>query len=389
MGTDSQDQPIRTTIEGSSLCVLERGPEMRAHLVKLIDEATASLDLYYYIFADDESGTLVRDALIAAARRGVAVTLMIDSFGSATTPRAFFDPLVGAGARLGIFGMKRATRYLIRNHQKLAIADHQRLLVGGFNVSDAYFGEGEDCWRDVGLWLEGPAVTPMVAWYDSLAAYVLGTEQRLRPLRRMVRRWQSGEGRLRWLVGGPTQRLSPWARCVREDLIGARRLDMAQAYFSPGPKMTKRIDAVSRRGQTRLVMAAKSDNGATVAAARFLYGGLLRKGARIWEYSPCRLHMKLIIIDDIVYIGSANFDMRSLYINLELMLRIEDKGFADAMSGLVDRTISESREITPEIHHRREGPLTLLKWWISYLLVGSLDYTVTRRLNFKSNGYPR
>ena len=82
-------------------------------------------------------------------------------------------------------------------------------------------------------------------------------------------------------------------------------------------------------------MAAKSDNPATIGASRLLYGFLLRRSADIWEYRPCKLHMKLIVIDDVTYIGTANFDMRSLFINVELMVRITDAAFAQRMRDFI------------------------------------------------------
>src|SRR3546814_11263716 len=100
---------------------------------------------------------------------------------------------------------------------------------------------------------------------------------------------------------------------------------MVEAYFSPGRGMLKRIARAARRKGSRLVLPSRSDNGATVAAARLLYGPLLKRGVEIWEYQPCKLHMKLIVVDDAVYVGSANFDMRSLFLNLEIMLRVEDR----------------------------------------------------------------
>src|SRR3546814_13254806 len=93
---------------------------------------------------------------------------------------------------------------------------------------------------------------------------------------------------------------------------------MIQAYFSPSRGMLRRIGKVGMRGQVRIVTASLSDNSTTIAAARSLYSGLFRHRVRIFEYLPCKLHMKLIVIDDIVYIGTANFDMRSLFITLEL-----------------------------------------------------------------------
>lgn len=383
------EEEITLSLHGHRLHVLETGPAIRQALVDLIDGARENLKLYYYIFAHDGSGALILERLLAARARGVAVTLMIDAFGSANTPAAFFDPLVAAGGHFGRFGARRSTRYLIRNHQKLAIADDRRLLTGGFNVEDSYFGiPPEDCWHDLGLLMEGPQVEAMSSWYGQLWRWVSTRKQRFRTLRRMVHHWHAppgyDHGSMRWLIGGPTRRLSPWAQFVKQDLDKARRLDMVEAYFSPGRGMLKRIALAAQRKGSRLVLPSRSDNGATVAAARLLYGPLLRRCVEIWEYQACKLHMKLIIVDDAVYIGSANFDMRSLFLNLEIMLRIEDASFADAMRAFVDRRTRDSRRITLDSYRAQRGLLTLVKQWISYLLVGVLDYTVTRRLNFRN-----
>jgi cardiolipin synthase len=387
---EREDAGISLSIRGNQLRIIENGPGLREALIGLIDGAKESLKLYYYIFADDESGRMVLDRLVAARGRGVAVTLMIDAFGSANTPVAFFDPLVEVGGHFGRFGARRSTRYLIRNHQKMTIADDRRLLLGGFNVEDDYFGLPEDdAWADLGLILEGPQVAAMSTWFGQLWRWVSTKRQRFRTLRRMVRHWHPSlhhdpDDPMRWLIGGPTRRLSPWAQVVKHDLEQASRVDMVAAYFSPGRGMLKRIARAARRHGARLILPSRSDNGATVAAARLLYGPLLKRGVEIWEYQTCKLHMKLIVIDDAVFIGSANFDMRSLFLNLEIMLRIEDKDLAQEVRNLISRRADESRRVTLESYKAQRGVLTLIKQWISYFLVGVLDYTVTRRLNFRN-----
>ncbi|MFC0150475.1 phospholipase D-like domain-containing protein [Sphingobium scionense] len=386
---EAPTSPISVTLNGNRLTVIEEGAMLRDALVALIDGARTSLKLYYYIFADDGSGRLICERLVAARARGVAVTLMIDGFGSSDTPDSLFAPLIAAGGHFGRFGTRRSTRYLIRNHQKIALADDKRLMIGGFNVEDGYFGiPADDCWRDLGMLLEGPQAEAMARWYGQLWRWVTSKGQRFRSLRAMVRHWHPSlhhdpADPFRWLIGGPTRRLSPWAQVVKHDMDRAQRLDMVEAYFSPGRGMMKRIARAARRKGARLILPALSDNGATIAAARLLYGPLLRRGVEIYEYQPCKLHMKLIVIDNAVYIGSANFDMRSLFLNLELMLRVEDAGFAEAMRGFITQRTGESRQISLETYRASRTGLTLIKQWISYLLVGVLDYTVTRRLNFR------
>ncbi len=150
--------------------------------------------------------------------------------------------------------------------------------------------------------------------------------------------------------------------------------------------MLRRIGRLGRRGRVRIVTAAKSDNNATIAAARHSYSRLLRRHVEMYEYQPARLHTKLAIVDDIVHIGSSNFDYRSLYINMEIMLRIKDEAFASAMRDYVERELKDCCRITPEFHKLRSSPWRRVKWAVSHFLVNVMDYTVTRRLNFRPEG---
>jgi cardiolipin synthase len=106
----------------------------------------------------------------------------------------------------------------------------------------------------------------------------------------------------------------------------------------------------------------------------------------VYEYQPTKLHSKLIVVDDVVHIGSANFDMRSLYLNLEMMLRIEDAAFAAAMRGFMDGELALSRRITLEEHRRQRSWFNRLKWGMAHFIVTTMDYNVTRRLNFGLDG---
>tara|TARA_R110001599_G_scaffold34704_3_gene110983 strand:- start:1410 stop:1826 length:417 start_codon:yes stop_codon:yes gene_type:complete len=136
------------------------------------------------------------------------------------------------------------------------------------------------------------------------------------------------------------------------------------------------------------MLPGKTDNGATIGASRLLYGYLLKRRARIFEYQPRRLHTKLVIVDDAVYIGSANFDLRSLFINVEMMLRIDDAGFADHARTVIDMLEEKGERITPELHRSRRTFLNRLRWTLSYFLVNTLDYRITRRFNFGSGNRP-
>lgn len=373
--------PFDAVVGDHRLAFFPGGADRREAILTLIRGAKASLKLVFYIFAEDAISTVVRDELAAAARRGVAVTLIIDRFGSDASDE-FLAPLRAAGGEHRCFSPRWTQRYLIRNHQKMIIADDARAIFGGFNIADDYFAPPEvNGWTDLAVRIEGPAVAGLVEWFAMLDTWTADDRPHFHAIRRSVREWDWSAGELRWLVGGPTRGISTWARRVSQDLAQGQRLDMMMAYFAPPFRLMGRIGRIARLGETRLVMAGKSDNAATIGAARSLYRYLLKRGARIWEFSPCKLHSKLIVLDDTVYIGSANFDMRSLYINLELMLEVEDAALAERMRALISHHIAASEAITPELHARRATPWNRLRWWGGWVLVSVVDYTVTRRLN--------
>lgn len=382
-------QPMRFnqpsyTVEGNRLTLLPDGPERLEALLDLMRRAERTLRVLYYIYVDDEAGSAVRQALIDAAARGVKVSLIVDGLGSEhAQSRRFFDPLHEAGVDVCRFVPRWGRRYLLRNHQKLALADEERVIVGGFNIEDSYFGTiAEAAWRDLGLLIEGPAAGRLVGYFDALSSWAKRPRASLRKLAKTLRTWSEPEGATRWLFGGPMRRLSPWAREVKRDMERAQSIDIIAAYFAPNPAMLRRLDRAGQRGRVRLVLPSKLDHGAAIWAARFTYAGLLRKKVQIYEYQPTKLHAKLFLLDDVVNIGSANFDIRSMFLNLELMFRVEDPAFAAYVRAFVDGEVARSEQITPELYKARTGPWTRVKQAAAYFVMAVLDYNVTRRLNF-------
>jgi cardiolipin synthase len=378
--------PIEATVDGHLLTLFVSGADRLAALIGMIDRAERTLRLFFYIFGHDETSLSVRAALIRARQRGVKVWLLVDGFGTAERDDAVYQPLIDAGAVFARFHSRWGRKYLLRNHQKIVIADEARALIGGTNIVGHYFSDDPagESWHDLLLSIEGPAVARLTTYFDGLRRWMLGRHQRIRGLIHILSRRSDGAGRLRWLFNGPFRRLSPLTRRIMRDIDAAEQLDMIQAYFSPNWGMLRRLARVVRRGgRFRLITAARSDNSTTVSAARHCYRRLLRHGAEILEYCPQMLHMKLIVADNIVYIGSANFDMRSLFINAEIMLRIEDDDFADRMRGFVTVHVPWSAAITRAEHRKRSSWFARARWLLSYFIVSSVDFTVTRTLTLR------
>lgn len=377
--------PFRIAAQGHDFTFLPHGADRLEALIGLIEGAQTALKVFYYLFDDDDSGTKVRDALIAAAARGVAVRLIVDDFGN-DAGRAFFAPLQQAGGSFAVFSSRWTCRYFVRNHQKIVIADDARVMTGGANVSDHYFKPPvENGWCDLSVLIEGPVVERFCAWFALVDHWVTSEEkgrvEQLRRLRDIVREWD-GEahgtaGAVRLLVGGPLVRQGHWAWWLRKDLVSARRLDTVSAYFSPPRSFRRQIATVARRGRVRMIMPGKSDIGAAIDMARLLYKRLLAAGAAIFEFQPCKLHMKLLVADDASYVGSANLDKRSFRINVELMVRIEDPQVAAGLRALVDHMQAASIAATPQWYRRQATLLARMRWRLAYWM-SLADYRVSQ-----------
>jgi cardiolipin synthase A/B len=352
-------------------------------ILDLIDSAQVSVRMLFYMFSPDAAGEAVRDCLIRAAERGCEVRLVIDGFGSGEIPPDYFGQLLEHGGHFCLFHPSYGRRYLLRNHQKLVVVDEDRAIIGGANIDNAYFSHDPAvAWRDLWLMLEGAAVKSAARYFDAVQKWTSTPGARMRVLRSIIRKHTQNKGALQWKFAGPMRRGNPWPTQIAREIISGDRLDLIAAYFSPPFAMLRRLGRMGRRGHVRVITAAKSDNQATIAAARHTYHRLLNRRVEMYEYQASRLHTKLAIVDDVVHIGSSNFDFRSLYLNLEIMLRIEDAAFAKAMRTYFEGEMRDSLQITPALHRQRATLWRRLKWTLSHFLVTSIDFTVTRQLSF-------
>jgi cardiolipin synthase len=143
--------------------------------------------------------------------------------------------------------------------------------------------------------------------------------------------------------------------------------------------MLRVLRGVAARGDAQLITAGKSDVPWAILAARATYRRLLQRGVRIAEYVKRPLHAKLIVADDAVYIGSGNFDIRSLHINLELMLRVDDAAFAGEARALFERDLADSRPVEAAAFAKEASWWNRTRWGAAYTLFTSIDLLLVKR----------
>lgn len=360
---------------------LNTGVEAFARALAAIDEARASVDLEIYIFAADAAGQAFLDRLTAAARRGVQVRVLVDAFGSIALADAFWQPLRAAGGEVRWFNPFALRRYAIRNHRKLLVCDVATGFVGGFNISQDYAGDGvNQGWRDLGLEMRGPAVTMLQHAFASSWHNAELRHARVPQFRRS-RAWATlRERQCELLLSGPGRNTNFIQRQLLNDLRRAREVDLMVAYFLPTLRLRNALKRTVRRGgRVRMILAGKSDVPLSQDAARSFYRRLLRASVEVWEYQPQILHAKIIVIDDVVYVGSSNLDTRSLRINYELMLRVQDEALAREARRIITADLAHSERITAESWRARRTLWSQLRQRWAHFFFTRIDLFVARR----------
>ena len=346
-----------------------------------IASARSSIELETYIFADDPTGWRFLQALVQAAKHGVRVRVLADSYGSLMLSDDFFRPLVQAGGKVKFFNPLRFHRFGVRDHRKLLVCDGQTAFTGGGNIADEYDGDGiTRGWFDLMLKIDDPsAAARLVQEFDTMFATA---DFRRRPLPRFrafrpLRRPSEGA---KILAIKPGRGLSNFQRVLLSDLTGAVNADFIVPYFLPNRRLRRKFRQIVRRGgRVRVIVPALCDVPFARAAGMIYYGRLLRAGVEIYEYQPQILHAKLFVIDGNVFAGSSNLDVRSLKLNHELMLRFTDDASVQNAKDIFSLALRHCRRI--ELKEFRRSLNFWQRWknhW-AHFLVARIDPLVALR----------
>ncbi len=353
-----------------------------AAMEQAIGQARHSVDLQVYIFEDGRAARRILQALVAAATRGVRVRVLVDALGSMSLPAGFFDSLTTRGGQFRAFNPLHPRRLVYRNHRKALVCDRQLAVVGGFNIADEYDGDGvNQGWLDLGLEITGPLVAGIDQAFEQLFARAEFKTASLAWLRRARESDHLRAGPDELLLSSPGRNPNPIKRSLLRDLGKANRVCIASAYFLPTWGLRRRLMKRARAGaRVQLLLPALSDVPLAQAAGRFLYGRLLRAGVEIREYKPQVLHAKLVIADSAVYIGSANFNTRSLHIDYELLVRTIDPAIGYQAREWFDASLARARRIRLDDWRRKRTLMERLWQRFAYFLMARLDPLIARWL---------
>jgi putative cardiolipin synthase len=395
----------------SAFRIISVGVDGFAARIQLIDAATQSLDLQYFIFRQDNTGQLLTDALLRAADRGVQVRLLVDDADRAKGDRRIalltahprievriFNPWVYRGDS----SLLRSVEFIFshrrldfRMHNKLIIADNASALIGGRNIGDQYFQiDPRGQFADDDVFVAGPTVQRLSATFDdywnsgpSIPVEALEGGRPAEPAfteyrQHLQEQWQKaqsdGIGYMKQAEGGdPLSGIlhgqlplvwssalvvcdSPEKRLIKAGSMVGRlmyqpfaqtaaaaqsELLMITPYFVPTRDERQLLLGLRQRNvRVRILTNSLDSTSSLLAHAGYVRSrkALLQSGVEFYEiraligntrgsgqtaaisrHGNYGLHAKFFVIDrQKLYIGSMNFDQRSVQLNTEVGLII-------------------------------------------------------------------
>jgi cardiolipin synthase len=343
---------------GNAVTLLHNGEGTFEEKLRLIEGATDCIDLEAYIFRRDDVGRMFRDALVAAALRGVKVRLLVDWVGRMGTPMSFFDPIRRAGGEVRVFntpGFRLWLGILPRDHRKLLVVDRAIGVTGGIGIGNEWkkgiLRKRHSPWRDTAVRIAGPAVLAMAESFE--------------------RMWQRAGGQRRWrfrevrgsrashldplhdppslvgIVEGEPGRLRVARGLQMQALSADKSIWIASAYFAPSWGVVEALAGAARDGvDVRVLVPSRYDHPWLRTFITPFYERLLRSGVRVWEWRGEMMHAKTSVVDGRwVRVGSTDFNVLGVAINFELDAIIEDRTVGAEAEGVFLRDLEQSREI--------------------------------------------
>ena len=341
---------------GNALTILEGGDQAYPEMLAAITGAKQCIAMSSYIFRNDAAGQEFADALVAAARRGVSVRVLLDSVGIGYLyPRIFYrlkrDGVVAARF-LHTWLPWRMPFLNMRNHRKLLVVDGSIAFLGGINIgveNCAHLMRKRQV-RDVHFRVEGPAACVVM---DAFARdWTFSTDENLDDDRWWPKLESRGKVFARGLRSGPDADIYKL-----ELLLGAaitlaqKRIRIVTPYFLPDSRLQFAIAQAGLRGvAVEILLPERSDQRVMDWAMRGHLRFFRHIRASIISTPPPFDHTKLCTVDgQWSLIGSSNWDARSFRLNFEFDLEILDQELTARLDAMIDERIAKGKKLTPDM----------------------------------------
>lgn len=353
---------------GNKIAPLINGDEAFPAMLEAIESAKKTISLCTYIFDNDATGKKFVEALERAMKRGVEARVLIDAAGTRYSwppithqlhhkkiPFAKFLPA-------SLLTPWRVATINLRNHRKLLIADGQVAFTGGINIRQGNMlaENPKSPVQDLQFRVEGPVVAQLQEAFAS--DWFFCAKEKLEGENWFPRLENRGSVVARTITDGPDADFEKLRLTLLAALADAQSsIQILTPYFVPDSAMITALNIAALRGvQVDIILPSKNNLPFVHWASRAMWWQVLERGCRIWLTPPPFDHSKLMVVDGHwVFLGSANWDARSLRLNFELNVECYGRDFADEMEKFMRKKISNAHEVTLAEADGRSFPIKI------------------------------
>ncbi|OBX12208.1 cardiolipin synthetase [Gallibacterium genomosp. 3] len=334
-------------ILGNDLHIFNTPETIIQSIIQDIEKAKFSINMTFYIWQSGGLIEYVEQALIQAHQRGVKIHILLDSVGSRDFLQSehcqqlrqqgleFFEALHANPLRMFL------ERIDLRQHRKIVVIDNQISYTGSMNMVDpSQFKQSANVgqWIDIMVRMDGPVssiLNHLHAW-----DWEIETEQQqslafsLCPLLPIE---HDNSHAVQILATGPGFPDDLMSQALLTAIFAARKsITITSPYFVPSQSIEDALKIAAQRGvEVNIILPQKNDSTMVQWASRALFDNLLAAGVKIHQFTGGLLHTKSILIDQrLALVGSVNMDIRSIMLNFEVMIIVEDRDFAKEIAAL-------------------------------------------------------
>ncbi|MBQ7732522.1 MAG: cardiolipin synthase [Synergistaceae bacterium] len=349
----------------NNIRLLLNGRETFSALKEALTHAQDCVNLEYFSFHDDETGTTIKDILTERSRHGVKVRMIIDAAGSWRLTKKFISEIKSSGIEFKFFmpfSLRNLTGIIHRDHRKIITVDNTTGFIGGFNIGDVYLRQ----WRDTHIKICGDSVRELDKIFFSMWDNN-SSKKRACHAQEII---TNPEGKgingvtdcvpVKIIASGKGENF----RAIADEYIkiissAKKRVWITTPYFVPDNKFISALYSASRRGvDVRIIIPSSSNHMLVSWAAQSYIDSLIKSGIRIFIYQDRFIHAKTMIADShVASVGSANLDSLSFEINYEVQALIYSTRLVNELESVFLDDLTNCTEETQE--NRKNRPLTL------------------------------
>lgn len=369
---------------GNRFELLLDGQVFFPRMLAAIEAAERQVEIELYLVEDGHCSERLIEVLCQAAARGVVVRGLFDAYGAAGLGAPLRARLQAAGVQLRWYNpvrWRRGIRNFHRDHRKLLVVDSRLAYVGGTGSTDEFWLPDAPIspWHEAMVEIEGPLVGDWQQLFEHQwrARFSWRPSHQPAPLT-LPECPPVGTGLGRVAYADAAQHRDILLSLLRALRGAKQRVWLATPYFLPTWKIRRALRRAAARGvEVRLLLAGRNTDHPPVRfAGQRYYPRLLKAGVRIFEYQPRFLHLKMVLVDDWVSVGSCNFDHWNLRFNLDANVEALDPDFTRAVAASFVEDFDLSREITLKDWRQRpwwRRAQQRLWGWLDRLAVNLLD----------------